>query len=558
MLHHRGHREHRERNRKAFKIKRAFSKSRNPEFFENPAFGFWLYFDLLFSVSSVPSVVRNGNKVDRKIRILVAEADSVFRKMVEESLQQSRSSYLLKKVSTGAKCLQELKKEKFDVLLLDHTLPDGEGLDWLREFNEQGIGIPTIFVTPKGDPRLAVAAMKEGVFDYINRSAECAKAFPFVIHRAVEGHSLMVEKVRLQRELIETKNFLESIVEKAGDAISVVDLEGRILYWNEGAERIYGYSKEEARGKILIDLLALRDEKAHFDEKKSQQALMTRVLGGESVSQVEVKRKAKDGREILTSMTLSPLRDAEEKIVGVSRICRDITHLKKAEERLFLTERLSSLGELTAGVAHELRNPLAGIKLNTQILSRRKDLPDMEKRVLESTQEGIDKIQKIVEDMLHFAKPKPAHFKEEAVNEAVEKSLLILQPKLKKNNIQLSFEKGEDLPALRIDLHQIQQVLINLLLNAIQAMEKGGALTIRTFLQPGGVGIAVRDTGIGIPKSNLKKIFDPFFTTKSEGTGLGLSISLKILEKHGATLEVVSKEGKGSIFTIHLPQGNRE
>ena len=281
--------------------------------------------------------------------------------------------------------------------------------------------------------------MKEGVFDYINRSAECAKAFPFVIHRAVEGHSLMVEKVRLQKELIETKNFLESIVEKAGDAISVVDLEGRILYWNEGAERIYGYSKEEARGKNLIDLLALRDEKARSDEKKSQQAFMARVLGGESVSQVEVKRKAKDGREILTSMTLSPLRNAEGKIVGVSRICRDITHLKKAEERLLLTERLSSLGELTAGVAHELRNPLAGIKLNTQILSRRKDLPDMEKRLLESTQEGIDKIQKIVEDMLHFAKPKPAHFKEEAVNEVVEKSLLILQPKLKKANIQSAF-----------------------------------------------------------------------------------------------------------------------
>jgi two-component system NtrC family sensor kinase len=208
-------------------------------------------------------------------------------------------------------------------------------------------------------------------------------------------------------------------------------------------------------------------------------------------------------------------------------------------------------------VAHELHNPLAGIKLNTQILSRRKDLHAMENRLLESTQEGIDKIQKIVEDMLHFAKPKPAHFKEETVNEVVEKSLLILQPKLKKANIHLLFEKGEALPTVRIDQHQIQQVLINLALNAIQAMEKGGTLTIRTFAQPEGVGITVKDTGVGIPKSNLKKIFDPFFTTKSEGTGLGLSISLKILEKHGATLDVVSKEGKGSSFTLHLPRGQK-
>jgi two-component system NtrC family sensor kinase len=228
--------------------------------------------------------------------------------------------------------------------------------------------------------------------------------------------------------------------------------------------------------------------------------------------------------------------------------------LKKAEERLVLAERLSSLGELTAGVAHELRNPLAGIKINTQMLSRKKDLPDMEKRLLDSTIEGIEKIQKIVDDMLHFAKPKASHFKEEEINGVVERSLAILQTKLKKGNISYVIEQGQGLPRVRIDIHQIQQVLINVILNAIQAMETGGTLTIRTFLSnEGGVGIEVRDTGIGIPRAHLKKIFDPFFTTKSEGTGLGLSISLKILENHGATIDVVSEAEKGSTFTIHFP-----
>jgi two-component system NtrC family sensor kinase len=267
-----------------------------------------------------------------------------------------------------------------------------------------------------------------------------------------------------------------------------------------------------------------------------------------------VKRQTKDGREIITSMTISPLRDSEGRIIGASRICKDITHLKKAEERLTLAERLSSLGELTAGVAHELRNPLAGIKINTQILSRKKDLPEMEKKLLNSTEEGIEKIQKIVDDMLHFAKPKASHFKEEEINEVVEKSLAILQTKLKKGNISSVFERAQRLPRVRIDIHQIQQGLINLLLNSIQAMEKGGTLTIRTFLEhENGVGVEVEDTGVGIPKAHLKKIFDPFFTTKSEGTGLGLSITLKILEKHGATIDVVSEEGKGSTFTIHFP-----
>ena len=492
--------------------------------------------------------------MNKRIRILVAEEDSGFLKMMEDSLKASGSLYHTEKVSSGKECLKKLQKEKFDILLLDHALSDGDGLDWLRRFNELGIGIPTIFVTAKGDPRLAIEAMKEGVFDYINRSAECAKAFPFVVNRAIEGHGLMLEKVRLQKELIETKNFLESIVEKAGDAISVVDLEGKVLYWNEGAEKIYGYKKEEVGGKKLSQFLYPRDERLRAEEEKLTDQLMARVKRGEVVPNVEVKRQTKEGREIITSMTISPLRDAEGRIVGVSRICKDITDLKKAEERLILAERLSSLGELTAGVAHELRNPLAGIKINTQILSRKKDLPEMEKKLMNSTQEGIEKIQKIVDDMLHFAKPKPSHFREEEINEVVEESMAILQTKLKKANIISVFKQGQGLPKVRIDIHQIQQVLINVLLNAIQAMEKGGTLTIRTFSEnENDVGIEVRDTGVGIPRPHLKKIFDPFFTTKSEGTGLGLSISLKILENHGATIDVVSEEGKGSTFTIYFP-----
>ncbi len=484
----------------------------------------------------------------------MAEEDSSFLKMMEDSLKTSGSQYHIQKVSSGEECLRMLQKEKFDILLLDHSLSDGEGLNWLRRFHELGIGIPTIFVTAKGDARLAIEAMKEGVFDYINRSAECAKAFPFVVNRAIEGYGLMVEKVRLQKELIETKNFLESIVEKAGDAISVVDLEGKVLYWNEGAEKIYGYLKQEVLGENLSQFLYPRDEKLKAEEEKLMEKLMGRMQRGEVLSNVEVKRQTKEGKEIITSMTISPLRDAEGRIVGASRICKDITHLKKAEEKLILTERLSSLGELTASVAHELRNPLAGIKINTQVLSRNKDLPKMEKKLLSSTQEGIEKIQKIVDDMLHFAKPKASHFKEEEINEVVDKSLAILQTKLKKGNISSVFERAQGLPRLRIDIHQIQQVLINLMLNAIQAMEDGGTLSVRTFLREGdGVGIEVRDTGIGIPGAHLKKIFDPFFTTKSEGTGLGLSISLKILENHGATIDVFSEAGKGSTFTIYLP-----
>lgn len=487
------------------------------------------------------------------IRILIAEEDLDFLEMIKESLRMIGYQYQIETVPSGEECLKKLQKERFDLLLLDQSLPDGEGLDWLKKFNRMGIGIPTIFVTAQGDSKSAIEAMKEGVFDYINRSPECAKAFPFVANRAIQGFHLMLEKVRLQKELIETKNFLESIVEKAGDAISVVDLEGKVIYWNEGAERIYGYRKEEILRKNISHFLYPKDEKLRAEEETLMKELMIRVCEGEVIPNVEVRRQSKEGKEILVSMTLSPLRDAGGKIIGVTRICKDITQMKKAEERLLLTERLTSLGELTAGVAHELRNPLAGIKINTQILLRRKDLSEKERKLLKSTEEGIEKIQKIVEDMLHFAKPKSAEFREAEINRVVEESLEIFQTKLKKANISLEFFKGEGLPKVWIDVHQIQQALVNLMLNAIQAMEKGGRLRIRTYQDGERVAVEVKDTGIGIPSFHLKRIFDPFFTTKSEGTGLGLSITHKILEAHGGTIDVQSIEGQGSTFTLFIP-----
>ncbi|HSR12145.1 MAG TPA: ATP-binding protein [Thermodesulfobacteriota bacterium] len=491
------------------------------------------------------------------IRVLVAENDPAFLSMLEEAMKASQGDFSLAYVRNGRSCLEMLRKGSFNVLLLDYDLPDGSGLNWLRRFNEKGVGIPTIFVTEKGNPRLAIEAMREGIFDYINRSAECVKAFPFVLHRAVEGHTLMLEKVKIQKELIETRNFMESVVEKAGDAISVIDLDGRILYWNEGAERMYGCRKEEVRGKKLSECLYAENENLRAEEDRSLAAMMARIKKGEAIPPFETRRRLKDGREIVTQMALWPLKDAEGKITGAARTCRDITHLKRAEERLIQAERLSSLGELTAGVAHELRNPLAGIKINTQVLARKKDLSEKDRRILDSTQEGIDKIQKIVDDMLHFARPKAAHFEEEDIHAVIEKSLSVLQGKLKKGGIRCLFERHQGLPRIRFDIHQIQQVLINLLLNAIQAMENGGTLAIRTFQEAGkGVGVEIRDTGVGISPDHLKKIFDPFFTTKSEGTGLGLSITLKILENHGAALDVTSEEGKGSAFTIHFPRGD--
>ncbi|MDI6725992.1 MAG: PAS domain S-box protein [Smithellaceae bacterium] len=490
-----------------------------------------------------------------RMRILLAEEDTAFVDMIQSSLKATGDHYDVEAVSSGDACLKKLKEDRFDILLLDHALSDGEGLKWLRLYNELGVNVPTVFISATGDPQMSIQAMQEGVYDYINRSSECAKAIPFVVNRVIEGYNLMTQKVRLQKELIEAKNFLESVIGNAGDAISVVDREGKVIYWNEGAKAIYGYPRVEALGRRISDFLLPADEEAGYREEKQLQELMEQVWRGEVVANATARRRTKDGREIIVSMTITPLRDAAGAIVGASRICKDITEQKKTEEKMLLAERLSCMGELIAGVAHEIRNPLAGIKINAQILARGKDRSEMEKQLLDSTLEGIGKIQKIVEDMLDYARPKAANYKMEDINQVVEKSLDVLNSQMKKGNIVVSFARGEALPQVRIDEHQIEQVLINIMLNAVHAMDRGGMLVVRTFLTDrGALGIEVKDTGTGIPATHLKKIFDPFFTTKSRGTGLGLSITLKLLENHGARIEVASEEGEGSVFTITFPK----
>ncbi|MDI6754868.1 MAG: PAS domain S-box protein, partial [Thermodesulfobacteriota bacterium] len=250
----------------------------------------------------------------------------------------------------------------------------------------------------------------------------------FVVHRAVEGYTLMLEKVRLQKELIETKNFLESIVEKAGDAISVIDLEGRILYWNEGAERIYGYPQAEALGKKLSEILYPQDEKARMEEDKILGNIMALVKKGEVASSMEIERLTKDGREIITSMTTSPLKDAEGRIIGASRICRDITSMKKADVRFIAATNKDLKDEVKKGnfradlyfrlnVVHLFVAPLRDREEDIMVLFR-----FFMDRFNEQFQKGFAEISRDAEDLI-LSYPWPGNVRE--LRNAVERIILL-------------------------------------------------------------------------------------------------------------------------------------
>jgi len=234
---------------------------------------------------------------------------------------------------------------------------------------------------------------------------------------------------------------------------------------------------------------------------------------------------------------------------------KDVTEARKMEERLRRSERLKALGTLAAGIAHEIRNPLATINFNTQLLLRELELNEAQQQMFQDSIHEVKKIDQIVRQVLNFARPKEPRFLPHDLNEIVRYCHSLSKVHTRKSKVAFILELTEGLPAFVVDHNQISQVLMNLIINAIEAMPDGGRLTVKTGWQPdrSAVVVSVTDTGEGVLPGDEERIFDPFFTRKPEGTGLGLSICRQILERHKAYLELESTAGTGSCFKIVFP-----
>jgi len=346
------------------------------------------------------------------------------------------------------------------------------------------------------------------------------------------------------REIEETKRYLEDLLENANDVIYTLDTEQRFTYVNSKVSW-WGYRKEDLIGRPYLSLLSKRH--------RGRRLKSTLDIGAKQVYEVEVLCKTGDTRTVTVSV--SPLCDPQGRIHGVLGIARDITDTKKLEQRIRNSEKLASVGKLAAGVAHEINNPLGGIlnclyNLRKGVLSAAR-----QDEYVTSIEDGLRRVQKIVRQLLDFSQQHEPEFSPANINEVVERVLVLTEHALAAKKIGLEKELQQDLPPLMVDRHMMEQVLMNLILNAIQATKDGGTITIRTQAQDGDCEVAVEDTGCGIPPHVLPHIFDPFFTTKGtgEGTGLGLSVSLGIVERHGGRIFVESEVGKGSVFTVCLP-----
>ncbi|RKY58896.1 MAG: hypothetical protein DRP95_05540, partial [Candidatus Latescibacterota bacterium] len=231
--------------------------------------------------------------------------------------------------------------------------------------------------------------------------------------------------------------------------------------------------------------------------------------------------------------------------------------LEEKQRQITQSEKLAALGQVAAGVAHEIRNPLASIKVGIHSIQKeigeKLDLNDEIREDIEIIKKDIDRIASIIARFLSFARPAEPNYEPINVNSILTQTISLVRTKMKEQGIQLKLSLSEDLPPLMGDREQLKQVFLNIILNAIQAMPNGGKIEISTGLGDGIVQVKISDTGCGIPKDLKERIFDPFFTTKDDGTGLGLSIAQGIVERHRGKIEVVSEEGKGSTFIVSLP-----
>ena len=346
------------------------------------------------------------------------------------------------------------------------------------------------------------------------------------------------------REIEETKQYLENLLENANDVIYTLDSEQCFTYVNSKV-LAWGYAKEDLLGRPYLGLLSKRH--------RGRRLKSTLDIGVKQVYEVEVLTKSGEPRSVMVSV--SPLHGVDGEILGVLGIARDMTDTKKLEQQIRNSEKLASVGKLAAGVAHEINNPLGGI-LNCLYNMRKGTLsPSRQEEYLASMEDGLRRVQRIVRQLLDFSQQHNPELALADINQVVNRVLLLTDHLFIPHRVRLETDLAVGMPELMIDRHMMEQVLMNLVLNAIQAMRNGGVLSIRTTVEDDQCLVRVQDSGCGISTAVLPRIFDPFFTTKNEGegTGLGLSVSLGIVERHGGRIGVESEVGKGTTFTVSIP-----
>jgi hypothetical protein len=372
---------------------------------------------------------------------------------------------------------------------------------------------------------------------------------------------LLKEAALSQAALTRSEATARAVLESASEGILLIDATGRITLVNPAAERMFGYDPAELQGQSLEILLPERVRDAHLEHR-------ARYFAGPRVrpmgSGLDLAGRRKDGTEFPVEISLSYVRSPEA--MSAMALVTDITERKRAEaelrrqrETVYQTEKLAALGTLSAGIAHEMNNPLGIITSRIEIMLLDAEEHGLPAQMLEDLQvlhRATQRVARIATNLRSFGRQTPREHAPVYLNAVVQETLLLMQKPLEVDGISLVTSLDPGLVPILGDASTLQQVLLNLVTNAREAMESGGEIRIETgplAERPDWVRVVIADTGPGISPEELSKVFDPFFTTKKTGTGLGLSVSYGIVQDHHGTVDVQSVPGRGTTFILAFP-----
>ena len=353
----------------------------------------------------------------------------------------------------------------------------------------------------------------------------------------------------VKKTLNEMKVYTSKLLETMDNAVISVDNKGNIKTFNRKSEEIFGKKKEEVLNK---------DCQAVLNLKINGKCLLKECLLEKKNITQEIILEEKGLKKKILDLNTSFLTDELGNITGIVAVIRDVTEIKNLNEEMARHKRLVALGKLSAGIAHEIRNPLSSIRGLAQFVYNSFSKTDERKEDLNTIVQEVDRLNKLVVQVLDFAKLKKLNLTRFSLNDLIRKIAELFELEIKDKQIKFSLKLSPDISQIQADEDQVRQILMNVIINAIQAILNKGEIKIKTekvlLKEEPAIKLIIEDSGIGIPEKDFNQIFDPFFSTKEKGSGLGLSIAYKLIEAHQGEIKVESKEGEGTKFVIFLPQ----
>ncbi|RPI17819.1 MAG: hybrid sensor histidine kinase/response regulator [Ignavibacteriae bacterium] len=488
-----------------------------------------------------------------KVKILVVEDERIVARDIQNTLKLL--GYDVPAIaSNGEEAIKKAREIRPDIILMDIVLKgDIDGIETVRRIRTEQ-RIPVIYLTAYEDDDTIERAKITEPLGYILKPFEERD-----LHTTIE---MAIYKHRMEAKLLDSEERYRRLVEYSPDGIAV-EHNGKLVFVNPAAVKLIGENTETyLLGKNIMELIPVE---RHEVTKQKFRFIYENNLPLPFIDGQFIKT---DGNKIDVEVAMVPFpfegktaaqiifRDVTARKHSEEELKNAYSELKKTQQALIQNEKLAALGRFSAGIAHEIRNPLANISASAQFCMTKFNFDEHMKKHFDVILRNADTANRIIKELLDFASPREILLNEGRIENVIDRICELVKPRCMKHNINLHKEISEDIPAIRINEKKLEEAFMNFVSNAIEAMTEGGTLTIKTSRQDKNVLIDFIDTGYGIKQEDQDKIFEPFFTTKDEGTGLGLSLAYHIISAHSGEVSIDSKLQKGTKISVKLPIKN--